>query len=106
MKFNLYNKYRVKTLQRGLERTEEKIQTLSDNLSTGTTERKIIEKELLKEYNAYTHYAYEYMQRQIPKVKDPTFVEHRLCYKAWQLVVGLLDKVYIKHQPSADRRHQ
>ena len=100
MKFNLYNKYRVRTLRKGLDKTEEKIEELMSPITNGTTARRKIEKDLIKQYNNYTLYAQEYTQRQIRKFDEPEFVESRLSYKGWQLIVGLVDAVYIKLKPT------
>jgi hypothetical protein len=103
MKFSLYNKYRVLTLKKGLVRTEEKIEELMNPVTNGTKARKNIEADLIKQYNNYASYAAEYAQRQIRKLEAPDFVESRLSYKGWQLIVGLIDEIYIKIQPSKDR---
>jgi len=100
MQFRLYNKYRIRTLKKGLDKTEEKIEELMNPITNGTKARRTIEKDLIKQYNAYTLYAREYVQRQLKKVDSQEFVENRLSYKGWQLIVGLLDEIYIKLTPS------
>jgi predicted ATP-dependent Lon-type protease len=100
MQFRLYNKYRIRTLKKGLDKTEEKIEQLMNPITNGTKARRTIEKDLIKQYNAYTLYAREYVQRQLKKVDSQEFVENRLSYKGWQLIVGLLDEIYIKLTPS------
>jgi len=96
MKINFYEKYKIKSLQRSLAVTEEKIEELMNTSTNGCKARTKIETALIKQYNNYARYAQIYSKLQLQKLEDNEYVESRLSYAGWKQIVGLLDSVYMR----------
>ena len=96
MKINFYNKYKIRFLQKCLQKTEEKIEVLMNTSTSGTIARSKLEKDLIKHYKDYSYYAMEYVDRQVKVLQDSDYVRTRLVYAGWKQATGLLDSVYMR----------
>ena len=81
-------------LRTNLILTENKIESMSQTISSTELETEKKHRELEKEYSKYTNYAFNYISERTKNIKYADYVQRRITYEGWKYMIRLMDKLY------------
>ena len=98
MKFEFYEKFKLKKYKAQLLMAQDKIEHLQNRVTMDKSEKIVLEKDLIREFNYYQKYAAKYIETMISNELITNYEKLRNEYYATKYFMGLLDSECLRRE--------